>query len=192
VMMGTVLLAVYIWNFSTESHSVISHLVTPGVHVFLIALGVIFFVGGGLFSSIQVQRTLGICAVVFSLAGGVGAGVSIPNSSILERDDLKVEMVGIVKTDKPFFILRNPKGELNIAVPSGAGTPWFSRYGNLLKDAKVQDGLFVEGVLPKGSQFLPVRSAEKRVPAWTYLGGIKGPLSPLDTIGTSILNHGFY
>lgn len=192
IVMGAGLLVLYVWNFYTKSPSLLTYFTTPFAHVVLIGLGVVFFVAGGFFRDERFRHTLGICAVVFSLAGAIGAGSSKPKSSILERDDLKVETTGIVKTDRPLFILRGSKGEMNIAVPSGAGTPWFSRYGNLLKDTKVQDGLYVEGVLPRGSEFLPVRSAEKRVPAWTYLGGRKGPLSPLDTLGTSILNHGFY
>lgn len=184
------LLSYYVLDFVVNGEIRVLHLTTPRIHLLLIGVATILFLAGGWWRG-RNEGTMAVCAVTFSIAGG-SCLLFQPRSSVLERTDVVVEASGIVVSRTPFFLLRGMDNEFTVALPGSAGTPWFTRHGNLCRGEPLQKGLTLEGVMPSKSEFLPIHNSTKRIAVWTYLGGGKSPASPLDPVRTSILNHGFY
>lgn len=189
-VMFSTLLSYYVLDFVVNGEMLVLQLTTPRIHFLLIGVASLLFLAGG-WRRGRSEASLAACAVAFSVAGG-SCLLFQPRSSVLERSDVMVEASGIVVSQTPFFLLRGMDNEFTAALPGSAGTPWFTRHGNLCKSEPLQEGLILEGVMPSKSEFLPIHNSTKRVAAWTYLGGGKSPASPLDPVRTSILNHGFY
>lgn len=166
-------------------------LTTPRVHFWMIGGAILLFLMGGALRTKNTKTIIASAAVVVAAAASAPFFVA-PRSILLERSDVETDTLGIVSNKKSFFLLETEEPGVSVAVPGGAGTPWFSRHGNLFRGVEIRPGVVIAGVLPAGGQFLPIRNADRRIAAWTYLGGTGGSISPLDHVRTSILNYGFH
>lgn len=182
------LILYHVWKFSGAG---LLHLTTPRIHFILLSIAtVLYFIGGVVFGARQ-RFLLALFSVVFAVAGTTPL-MFRPTSALLERSDIEIGSNGIVTTNKPLYVLRDDRGESFMAIPGAAETPWSTRHGSLCALSELPCGLIVSGVIPEKSEFLPIRNTKERVAAWTYLGGAKSVISPLDPVRTSVLNHGYY
>jgi hypothetical protein len=184
-------LATYGYEIAGSSKGALLQTVTPFVHYHFLAVGGVLFFLGGVLENKCISRPLITLSVICAVAGAMPS-LTKPKSILLERSDVNVDDDGVISTTRPWFLVEGVDSEVNVAVPGAAGTPWFTRHGGILEGSTLQPDLVLVGVLPKNSEFLPIANEKRRMPTWTYLGGGKSALSPLDPVQTFILNHGFY